>query len=126
MILYKQKMKCSAQHLVKLLRYFQIPVPRGNGVIVDPKAVKAPDFLHTVNEKLLLKLYKVLNHENGSAKPEVSSTLFRFYVGKGNNYPSVRQIIGRRGWWNRVTSRHERFYGQGADFDYAINNGGSS
>ena len=57
---------------------------------LDAKAIKQPDFLHAVNEKLLRKLYKVLNQENANAKPEISSNLFRFYVGKGNNYPSVR------------------------------------
>ena len=115
--LFKHKMKFSTAHLIKLFKFFQIPVPRGNGVTLEPKAIRAPDFLHTVNEKMLLKLYKVLNQENANAKPEVSSNLFRFYVGKGNNYPSVRQIIGRRSWWNRVTSKHERFYGQGSDYD---------
>ena len=60
--LFKQKMKSSPPQLIKLFKYFQIPVPRGNGVTpLDPKAIRAPDFLHTVNEKLLLKLYKVLN-----------------------------------------------------------------
>ena len=73
-----------------------------------------------MNQKLLQKLYKVLNHENADAKPEQSTQIFRFYVGRGNNYPSVRQIISRRTWWNRGNQKQERFYGQracGADAD---------
>ena len=38
--------------------------------------------------------------------------MFRYYVGKGNNYPSVRQIISRRTWWNRGNIKQEKFYGQ--------------
>jgi hypothetical protein len=71
-----------------------------------------PDFLHSVNQKLLIKLYKVFNQENGGVKPEQSTQIFRFYVGKGNNYPSVRQIISRRTWWNRGNQKQEKFYGQ--------------
>lgn len=67
-----------------------MPIPRGNGIQLDMKQIKAPDFLHLVNQKMLMRLYKVINHENNGVKPEQSTQLFRFYVGKGNNYPSVR------------------------------------
>lgn len=110
--LFKGKIKSSDQNLVKLFKFFAIPVPRGNGVIVDANVLKQPDFLHIVNQKLLQKLYQVLNKENRNIKPEASSSIFRFYVGKGNNYPSVRQIVSRRSWWNRVTQNKEKFYGQ--------------
>ena len=33
-------------------------------------------------------------------------------MGKGNNYPTVRQLVSRRSWWNRVTKEQEKFYGQ--------------
>ena len=104
-------MKSSDQQIIKLFKYFGIPIPRGNGVVLDTKVLKMPDFLHAVNQKLLIKLYKVLNHENQNIKPENSTQIFRFYVGKGNNYPSVRQIISRRTWWNRGNQKQEKFYG---------------
>ena len=80
--------------------------------------LKQPDFHHVVNQKLLQKLYQVLNKENNGIKPENSSSIFRFYVGKGNNYPSVRQIVSRRSWWNRVTQKQEKFYGQTNMYHY--------
>ena len=104
-------MKSSDQQIIKLFKYFGIPIPRGNGVVLDTKVLKTPDFLHAVNQKLLIKLYRVLNHENQDIKPENSTQIFRFYVGKGNNYPSVRQIISRRTWWNRGNQKQEKFYG---------------
>lgn len=52
--------------------------------------LKKPDFLYTVNLKLMQKLYKVLNQENGQAKPEQGSNYFKFYVGPGNNHTTVR------------------------------------
>ena len=88
--LFKGKIKSTDQNLIKLFRYFQIPIPRGNGVILDTNVLKQPDFLHLTNQKLLQKLYQVLNRENRNIKPETNSSIFRFYVGKGNNYPSVR------------------------------------
>ena len=66
-------MKSSDQQIIKLLKYFGIPIPRGNGIVLDTKVLKAPDFLHTVNQKLLIKLYRVLNHENMDVKPEQST-----------------------------------------------------
>lgn len=116
--LFKGKIKSSDQNIIKLLRFFQIPIPRGNGVVLDTNVLKQPDFHHVVNQKLLQKLYQVLNRENKNIKPEASSSVFRFYVGKGNNYPGVRQIISRRSWWNRVTQRQEKFYGQSNMYHY--------
>ena len=80
--------------------------------MLDQKVLKMPDFMHAVNQKMMIKLYKVLNHENAEVKPEQSTQIFRFYVGKGNNYPSVRQIVSRRTWWNRGNQKQEKFYGQ--------------
>ena len=105
-------MKSSDQQIIKLLKFFGIPIPRGNGVMLDQKVLKMPDFMHAVNQKMMIKLYKVLNHENAEVKPEQSTQIFRFYVGKGNNYPSVRQIVSRRTWWNRGNQKQEKFYGQ--------------
>ena len=53
-----------------------------------------------------------MNQENRQMKPEQGSQYYRFYVGVGNNHPSVRQIIKRRSWWHR--EKHERFIGQGS------------
>ena len=110
--LFKGKIKSTDQNLIKLFRYFQIPIPRGNGVVLDTNMTKSPDFHHSVNQKLMQKLYQVLNRENNNIKPETTSSIYRFYVGKGNNYPSVRQIISKRSWWNRVTQKQEKFYGE--------------
>ena len=110
--LFKGKIKSSDQNLIKLFKYFQIQIPRGNGAVLDTNVLRQPDFLHEVNKKLLQKLYLVLNRENRNIKPETNSSIFRFYVGKGNNYPTVRQLVSRRSWWNRVTKEQEKFYGQ--------------
>ena len=56
------------------------------------------------------KLNKVVNQENNNAQPETGSNYFKFYVGLGNNYPTVRQILKRRSWWHR--EKQERFIGQ--------------
>lgn len=37
-------MKCSDQQFIKLFKYFGIPIPRGNGVVLDTKAIRMPDF----------------------------------------------------------------------------------
>jgi len=42
--LFKQKIKSSDQHIIKLLKFFNISIPRGNGVVLDTKAIKMPDF----------------------------------------------------------------------------------
>jgi len=86
-------------------------------MMIDFLELKKPDFLYTVNMKLIKKLNKTLNFENKNAKPEHGSNYFKFYVGTGNNYPTVRQIIKRRSWWHR--EKHERFIGQ-AGFDDEI------
>ena len=112
MTLFKGKIKSTDQNLIKLFKFFQIQIPRGNGAVLDNNVLRQPDFLHEVNKKLLQKLYLVLNRENRNIKPETNSSIFRFYVGKGNNYPTVRQLVSRRSWWNRVTKEHEKFYGQ--------------
>jgi hypothetical protein len=59
------------------------------------------------------KLYKNLNSENDGAKPEVGSNYFKFFVGAGNNYSGVRQIIKRRSWWHR--GKREMFIGMSKD-----------
>lgn len=110
MILFKQKVKPDEQTIIQLLKYFQVPIPRGNGVLLDLGELKKPDFLYLVNLKMIQKLFKVLNQENNQNKPESSTTFFKFYVGTGNNYPTVRQIIRRRNWWHR--EKQERWIGQ--------------
>lgn len=39
-------------------------MPKLNGITLDLCEVKKPDFLYTVNLKLMQKLFKVLNCEN--------------------------------------------------------------
>ena len=68
--LFKQKLKLESEHMMQLLRYFAIPIPKQNGITLDFAELKKPDFLFTVNLKLMQKLYRVLNQENGQAKPE--------------------------------------------------------
>ncbi len=109
MSLFKQKVKIDDLSMIALLKFFNIPVPKGNGTALDFAELKKPDFLYTVNMKLMQKLNKVVNFENNQVKPEQGSNYFKFYVGTGNNHPSVRQIISRRSWWHRV--KKERFIG---------------
>lgn len=53
MILFKQKIKPEEQHLIQLLRFFNVPIPKGHGQMLDFAELKKPDFLFTVNIKLL-------------------------------------------------------------------------
>ena len=115
--LFKQKIKPDDQTMIQLLKFFNIPVPKGNGLLLDWIEIKKPDFLYTVNMKLMQKLNRNLNESNRQAKPEQGSSFFRFFVGGGNNHPAVRQIIKRRSWWCRY--RGERFIGQGSNNDYS-------
>ena len=76
---------------------------------VDIAELKKPDFLYTVNVKLMQKLNRVINESNQNCKPEQGSTYFKFFVGLGNNHPTIRQIIKRRPWWHR--QKTETFIG---------------
>lgn len=90
LVLFKQKMKIDEQQVIKLLKFFNIPIPRGNGLNIDMAELKKPDYLQNVNVRLMQKLYRTLNGENDGAKPETGSNYFKFYVGPGNNFTSVR------------------------------------
>jgi hypothetical protein len=57
--------KTDEHHIIKLLKYFNIGVPRVNGVNLDFSAIKQSEFLHYTNKLVLVKLYKDLNAENG-------------------------------------------------------------
>lgn len=61
------------------------------------------------------KLNRVLNQANADVKPEQGSSYFKFFVGTGNNYPTVRQIVKRRCQWHR--DKRERFIGNYEDED---------
>jgi hypothetical protein len=39
--------------MIALLKYFNIPVPKGNGLLIDWTEVKKPDFMYSVNIKLM-------------------------------------------------------------------------
>lgn len=90
MMLFKQKIKIEEAQVVQLLRFFNVPIPRGHGSMLDLNELKKPDFLYTINIKLMTKLFKTMNQENRQMKPEQGSQYYRFYVGVGNNHPSVR------------------------------------
>ena len=105
--LFKQKIKIDENYLTSLFRYFKIPIPKVNGTSLDLTEVKKPDFMNYVNIQLVKRLYKVINSENNSMQPEANSNYFKFYIGFGNNYPSVRQIVKSRSWWHR--KKAERF-----------------
>jgi len=66
MILFKQKVKIEDQTVITLLKFFNIPVPKGNGLALDHHELKKPEFHSQVNIKLMQKLYKVINSENGN------------------------------------------------------------
>lgn len=61
MTLFRSKVKTDDNTIVALLKFFNVPIPRGNGVILDQAELKKPDFLFTVNIRLMQKLNKVLN-----------------------------------------------------------------
>ena len=109
LVLFKQKIKPDEVQIIKLLKFFLIPIPKGNGLIIDLAELKKPDFQQLANVKMMQKLYRTINQENEGAKPENGSNYFKFYVGGGNNYHGVRQIIKRRGWWHRY--KLEQFIG---------------
>ena len=109
MCLFKQKLKLEEQTIINLLKHFNISVPKGHGMQLDWPELKKPDFLFTVNIRLMQKMHKVLNDGNKGVKPELGSNYFKFYVGQGNNHSTIRQIIKRRSWWHR--QKTERFIG---------------
>lgn len=61
MILFKQKIKPDEQTVIQLLKFFNIQIPKGHGMQLDYAELKKPDFLYTVNIKLMQKLNRVLN-----------------------------------------------------------------
>ena len=90
MILFKQKIKPEEHQVIGLLKFFNIPVPKGHGTLLDHAELKKPDFLYSINIKMMQKLFKVMNNENKNVKPELGSNYYRFYVGSGNNHSSVK------------------------------------
>lgn len=53
MALFKGKSKLDEKELIYLLKYFNVPVPKGHGTTIDLTELKKPDFLFTVNIKLM-------------------------------------------------------------------------
>lgn len=64
---------------------------------------------------MMNKISQVLNSSNLDAMPDVTSNYFKFYVGLGNNFPSVIQAIKLRSWWHK--NDFESFIGQGKNTD---------
>eukprot|EP00347_Sterkiella_histriomuscorum_P005415 403356704 len=106
---FKQKVKLSDQQLTSLFKFIGIQIPKVNG-LMDFTQFKSKEFLNQANEKLLQKLYKTLNSENNNVEPIIGKTNLPFYVGKGNNYQLVRQLIKRRVWWTRATKEEFNSY----------------
>jgi hypothetical protein len=69
----------------------------------------------------LQKLFKVFNTENGHLEPIIGKSNLNYYIGKGNNYYLVRQIINRRIWWTRASK--EDFASNPRDSDDNIHYG---
>lgn len=53
MTLFKSKVKPDEQQMIQLLKFFNIPIPKGHGMLIDLTELKKPDFLYTVNVKLM-------------------------------------------------------------------------
>jgi len=81
--------------------------------------------MNVSNEKLLQKLYKVMNHENGNMEPIIGKNNLNYFVGKGNNYYLVRQIVKRRVWWTRAAredfASHESITSEDSNPHYGCN-----
>jgi hypothetical protein len=45
-------------------------VPKQHGLHIDTAELKKPEFLYAANMKLMQRLFKVLNQDNGDVKPE--------------------------------------------------------
>jgi hypothetical protein len=43
-LIFKQKIKSEDQHIIGLLKYFQIAVPKSNGLALDTAELKKPEF----------------------------------------------------------------------------------
>ena len=43
-LIFKQKMKSEEHHIIGLLKYFQIAVPKSNGLPLDISELKKPEF----------------------------------------------------------------------------------
>lgn len=81
--------------------FFGVKLPRNFSL--EPGAVKSKDFQIQAKERILQRLYEVINQENGVPFDWINSQQHlaprKFYVGKGNNYPLVRSILKQRWWW---------------------------
>jgi len=58
--------------------------------MIDHNAFKQRDFMQQANEKLLQKLSKVLNSQNGGVEPIIGKNNLNYFVGRGNNFYLVR------------------------------------
>lgn len=88
-LVFKQRAKLSDTQYLSLLKFFNITVPKVNGML-DHNAFKQRDFMHQANEKLLQKLYKVINSENGGIEPLIGKSNLNYFIGRGNNFYLVR------------------------------------
>lgn len=53
MMLFKQKMKPTEDVLIPLFKFFNIPIPRGNGTYFDFGELKKPEFISSVNLRIV-------------------------------------------------------------------------
>lgn len=89
--------------------YFNFRLPKN--VIAEPQQVKSKEFQTFAKERMLQRLYEVINKENSVQEEVILASqqgLRKFYVGRGNNYALVRSIFKQRWWWQ---------LGSGIDFE---------
>ena len=101
-ILFRGK-KAEDNKLMKLFKMFHIKIPGGLTGPIDRKELQRPEFLKYANEMITIRLYHVLNQENGNAQPECNMNMknFYFFIGPGNNAKTVREVLKRRVWWQQ-------------------------
>ena len=101
-ILFKGK-KTEDNKLIKLFKMFNIKIPGGLTGPIERKELQKPEFLKYANEMITIRLYHVLNQENGRAQPESNINMknYNFFIGPGNNAKIVKEVLKRRVWWQQ-------------------------
>ncbi|CDW72755.1 tubulin-tyrosine ligase family protein [Stylonychia lemnae] len=80
--------------------YFGFKLPKN--IISDPQQVKSKEFQIYAKERILQRLYDVINKENCTDTAQIhqqQQIMRKFYVGRGNNYQLVRSVFKQRWWW---------------------------
>lgn len=71
---------------------------------------KNKEFANPIREKILYKLWETINNENGitvnNTFKKGYSKLFKYFIGKGNNGHSIRNLMNQRWWWQSHTKEN--------------------